>query len=449
MSFNKKVVAAAEQVVDAVIADALAIRGNGAVVGIAPAGAGKSYAIATAVERARAANMRVAVVTPTNEQAFALVRDLGARLKTDQISYLHADSVEMPDDCARSNVKEKKAKEVARDGLVVGTLSKLGDAHARGDLRPFDLLLIDEAYQANAVHYYGVGDLAPRHLLMGDSGQLAPFTTAPEPDRWRGLSEDPLLTAVEVLLLNHPKTKTHHLPISRRLDPRAVPVARSFYPDHPFEAAVLPGVRRLILGSATGGRSFRDEDAALESASTAGWAHVELPDAAVLTTDPKAIWFIVRTLQRLFQRKPRVHCENHPKGRALDQADVAVAVSHNDQKDLLRAELAAAGFADVRVNTANKLQGLTFEVVIAWHPLSGLLEGDAFHLDPGRLCVMLTRHRQACIVLGRAADRRLVEGIPPATPSYVGWDVNPALDGWYAHEAVFSALDPFRITARV
>jgi hypothetical protein len=22
-------------------------------------------------------------------------------------------------------------------------------------------------------------------------------------------------------------------------------------------------------------------------------------------------------------------------------------------------------------------------------------------------------------------------------------------DGWYAHEAVFSALDPFRITARV
>ncbi|MEO7596107.1 MAG: AAA family ATPase [Byssovorax sp.] len=434
--------------VDAAIADTLAIRGNGAVVGIAPAGAGKSYAIATAVERARAEKMRVAVVTPTNEQAFALVRDLGERLKTDQISYVHSATVLMPSDCARRNVTEKKAKEVARDGLVVGTLSKLGDAHARGDLTPFDLLLIDEAYQANAVHYYGVGDLAPRHLLMGDSGQLAPFTTAPEPDRWRGLSEDPLLTAVEVLLLNHTKTKRHYLPISRRLDPRAIPVARSFYPDHVFEAAVLPGVRKLILESASG-RNFRDQDAALEKASTAGWAHVELPDAAVLTTDPRAIWFIVSTIQRLFKRKPRVHCENHPKGRALEQADVAVAVSHNDQKDLLRAELADAGFPDVRVNTANKLQGLTFEVVIAWHPLSGLVEGDAFHLDPGRLCVMLTRHRQACIVLGRAADRRLVEGIPPSTPSYVGWDVNPALDGWYAHEAVFSALDPFRITARV
>ena len=59
-------------------------------------------------------------------------------------------------------------------------------------------LVVDEAFQANAVQYYGVGDLADRHLLMGDSGQLAPFTTAPEGDRWRGLDEDPLLTAVPV-----------------------------------------------------------------------------------------------------------------------------------------------------------------------------------------------------------------------------------------------------------
>jgi hypothetical protein len=99
------------------------------------------------------------------------------------------------------------------------------------------------------------------------------------------------------------------------------------------------------------------------------------------------------------------------------------------------------------VDTANKLQGLTFEVVLAWHPLAGLTDVDPFHLDPGRLCVMLTRHRQACIVLGRAADRELVEGIPPATPGFVGWDANPALDGWYVHEAVFHALEPHRITA--
>ena len=53
---------------------------------------------------------------------------------------------------------------------------------------------------------------------------------------------------------------------------------------------------------------------------------------------------------------------------------------------------------------------------------------------------MLTRHRHACVVIGRVADRDLVRGIPPATPSYVGWEPNPALDGWYVHEAVFAAL---------
>lgn len=85
--------------------------------------------------------------------------------------------------------------------------------------------------------------------------------------------------------------------------------------------------------------------------------------------------------------------------------------------------------------------------MFAWHPLAGLSEVDAFHLDPGRLCVMLTRHRHACVVVGREADRELVLGIPPATPSFVGWDMNPALDGWYVHEGVFRALEPHRIAA--
>ena len=120
-------------------------------------------------------------------------------------------------------------------------------------------------------------------------------------------------------------------------------------------------------------------------------------------------------------------------------------MSHNDQKDLLRSELDNVGLADVHVDTANKLQGLTFEVVIAWHPLAGLMDVDDFHLNPGRLCVMLTRHRHACIVVGRAADRELVAGIPPATPCYVGWDANPALDGWYVHEGVFRELEGHRL----
>lgn len=445
--YDERVTAEADATIDRAIQEILHAGPERAVVGVAPAGAGKSYAIGTAVQAARRAGLRVAVATPTNEQAFALVSTLADRMKKEKVTFVPASKVSLPEEHTRKNVAEKKAREAVSDGIIVGTLNKLGDAHAREDLGEVDLLLIDEAYQANAIHYYLVGDLAKRHLLMGDSGQLAPFTSAPDGDRWRGLREDPLLTAVEVVRRNHPSTSVHRLPVTRRLDPRAVPVARSFYPDHPFEAAVLPGVRTLTLENAAGKKDNLLEDASLDLASRSGWAHIELPTNAVLTADPHTARLFARLVARLFARSPTVQCENERRPVDLRPSQVAVAVSHNDQKDLLRWTLHDAGFGEVQVDTANKLQGLTFEVVLAWHPLAGLTDVDPFHLDPGRLCVMLTRHRHACIVIGRAADRQLVEGIPPATPCFVGWDENPALDGWYVHEAVFNALEPHRVVA--
>jgi hypothetical protein len=61
--------------------------------------------------------------------------------------------------------------------------------------------------------------------------------------------------------------------------------------------------------------------------------------------------------------------------------------------------------------------------------------------------VLLTRHRQACVVVGRAGDRALVEGrLPSPTAAYLGWDPDPLLDGWELHREVFAALEPFRIS---
>ncbi|MFO0640296.1 MAG: AAA family ATPase [Polyangiaceae bacterium] len=445
---NKEVVADAEATVSAAIQDLLNAKDEQAVIGVAPAGAGKSYAIGTAVLAVRKQKLRVAVATPTNEQAFALVSNLADRLKgKDRVTFVPASAVTLPNENARPNIDTREVKHAGNDSIVVGTLKKLGFAVAQGKLPAFDVLLIDEAYQANAYQYYSIADLAPRHLLLGDSGQLAPFSTAPEGDRWRGLDEDPLLTAVEILQRNHPSTRTHKLPITRRLDPRALPVARAFYPGHEFSSAVNPGVRTMTLRAATGKKGARLQDRAIEHASLHGWAHLELPAAAVVSADEETIELIVALARRLLERGPQIRCENRKTPVALREADIAVAVSHNDQKNALRARLDEEGLAEVVVNTANKLQGLTFEVVIAWHPLAGLLDADSFHIDPGRLCVMLTRHRHACFVVGRAGDRELVEGIPPATPSYVGWDSNPSLDGWYVHEGVFRALEEHRMSA--
>jgi hypothetical protein len=347
-------------------------------------------------------------------------------------------------------VSQPKARDARdqRDPLVAATVDKLADAYLRDGLGGFDVLVIDEAYQADAARYYTAASVAPTHLLVGDSGQLDPFSTLDDATYWRGGAEDPLQTAVGVLLRNHPNTPVHRMPITRRLDPRAVPVAKCFYPGHAFGSAIRRGVRRLRLdrpGPGTG--AFAVVDAALNEAATHGWAHVTLPGAAVVVADPATAQVIVNLVTRVLARNARATCENRSGLEALRPADLAVGVSHNDQKDLVRAMLDDAGLGGVVVDTANRLQGLTFEVVIAWHPLAGAAVTDAFHLDPGRLCVLLTRHRQACLVVGRDTDRELLERVPPATPGFLGWDPDPVLDGWDAHEQVFALLEPHRIQA--
>jgi hypothetical protein len=51
---------------------------------------------------------------------------------------------------------------------------------------------------------------------------------------------------------------------------------------------------------------------------------------------------------------------------------------------------------------------------------------------------LLTRPRQACLVVGREGDE-LREDQPPA-PAYLGWDPDPVLDGWEIHQKAIQAL---------
>jgi hypothetical protein len=449
VSFNLEVADRASAVAAAAITDVLGKLGTEAAVAVrAPAGAGKSYFVGTAVGDLRIRQARVAVCAPTNEQAYDLVALLACRYPAQLVTFLHSVDHELPPTTLNlSNVTSTTAAiATAGSGLVVGTIAKLG--YSREDLGEFDVLLMDEAFQADAGHYYTVAALAPTHLLVGDSGQLNPFSTMDRSDRWRGLAEDPLQTAIGVLLRNHPETSIYPFPISRRLDPRAVEIVRAFYPGHSFDAAVLPGVRQLRVMPALASDPMTGAlDQTIETAAAAGWAHLELPQAPVLTADPETISAIVALVRRLSQRGPEIAGEYTRGFTPLQPNQIACGVSHNDQKDYLRAELDGAGFSQVVVDTANKLQGRQFDLVIAWHPLAGLPDPDGFHLDPGRLCVLLTRHRQACILVGRESDRALVEGLPPATPAYLGSDPDPVLDGWDVHQAVFRALEAHRVAA--
>jgi hypothetical protein len=190
-------------------------------------------------------------------------------------------------------------------------------------------------------------------------------------------------------------------------------------------------------------------DAALDRAARSGWAHVLLPESPVLTADPTTVNVITRLAGRLAGRSPQLVSERtRGKSEALALNRIAVAVSHNDQKDQLRTSMDSVGLAAVKVDTANKLQGLEFDVVIAWHPLAGLPDPDGFHLDPGRLCVMLTRHRHACIVVGRAGDADLLGSVPPAADAWLGHEGSSEIDGWFSHRVVFDQLSRFAVDVR-
>jgi hypothetical protein len=450
--FDQAVIAAAAAVEDAMRADLLSLVGReAAVVAAAPAGAGKSHFVSATVGRLRAEGLRVALLAPTNEQVHSLVGRVKQLNPNLPVAFVHARGRELPlQTAALPGVTQPSAAEARDRGdpLVIATVDKLADAFLRDSLGGFDVLVIDEAYQADAARYYVAANVAPTHLLVGDTGQLDPFSTIDDATFWRGGAEDPLQTAAGVLLRNHPSTPVHRIPITWRLAPNAVPVAQCFYPGHTFGAAVRPGVRELRLTRPVPGSGpLAAVDRALDEAATTGWAYVTLPGAPVLTADPATAALIRDLVLRLFARSARVNSEDRETPAGLQPGEVAVGVSHNDQKDLVRVLLDEAGLAGVTVDTANRLQGLTFEVVVAWHPLAGSPVTDAFHLDPGRLCVLLTRHRQACIVVGRDTDRALLEGIPPATPGFLGWDPDPVLDGWDAHEGVFRLLEPHVIQA--
>ena len=426
-----------------------------AVVVSAVAGAGKSRLVVDTVAECHKRGVRAAVCAPTNEQVFGLVRAIAESDPGRKVAYVPARSIEVPASLSLPNVEiVNEPHEADAAEVVVGTARKLADAHhprssAVRALGKRDALIMDEAFQVDSTQYFAVADLAPRHLLVGDGGQIHPFSTVAEGLQWRGLAEDPLETAVGVLLAHHPRTTVHRFPITRRCDARAVPVMRNFYPaSHRFGAAVPAGVRRMRLGPAhTVSSRTAAIDGVLDTAATTGWALCELPGAQTRAADPEIARAILDLIVRLTERGCALECERHPDGvgagrTVLAPERIAIAVAHTDQKLLMRALCDAAGLPGVIVNTANQLQGLEFDLTISWHPLAGLARPDEFHLEAGRLCVMCTRHRHACIVVGRRSDRELLEGVAPAVPVYPGAYQSDAPQGWDVHRAVMEALEP-------
>lgn len=408
-----------------------------------PPGAGKSTLVREIARRLVVDDEQVPVVVQTNEQAddlsLAMAEVLvGIRGQTGNVGRLHGRQWTRPDGWPSNVHASDRFSDVAFCNVVIATAAKW--SYLTPDARTWPVGIVDEAYQMSSAALVRVAGLFDRLLLVGDPGQLAPFTIADE-RVVKSVAAWPLDTAAGTVLRNHPRTPVVPLPVSWRLPPHTASVVAAAFYARPFTAGVGEGVRQLRLPLAP----IRDAvDQVLRVAAEHGWGLLELPAAYLPRTDPDATQAIVAAVRRLVGLGATTVDERGH--RPLTTSDIAIGVVHRDQRAHIRAELDAAGLPDIVVDTANRLQGRQFEVVVAWHPLSGRRDASSFHLEAGRLCVLASRHRQACIVVTRAGLDEQLAAYPAGEPVWLGSD-GPQVDGWEANLTFLEHLGRFRVAA--
>ncbi|MFE5596475.1 AAA family ATPase [Streptomyces sp. NPDC056549] len=432
--------AEAARATSAILADTLHGTARGVVVD-SPPGAGKSTLVVRAALELAAAGRPLMVVAQTNAQVDDLVLRLAEKEPGLEVGRLHSNDSD-PYDKALDDLenvrKSAKAGELAGLPVVLSTAAKWG--HVK-NVEPWAHAIVDEAYQMRSDALLAVAGLFERALFVGDPGQLDPFSVVGA-EQWAGLSYDPSASAVSTLLAHNPELPQHRLPVSWRLPASAAPlVSDAFYPYTPFRSGTGHGDRKLSFGVASDGSGT---DRVLDEAAESGWGLLELPARHTPRTDPEAVGAIALVVRRLLDRGGAAVSERSETPVPLTPDRVAVGTAHRDQAAAVRAALAGLGVTGVTVDTANRLQGREYDVTVVLHPLSGRPDATAFHLETGRLCVLASRHRHACIVVCRAGVAELLDEHPSADPVRLGVAVSFP-DGWEANHAVLSHLEEHRV----
>ncbi|GAB7044818.1 MULTISPECIES: AAA family ATPase [Catenuloplanes] len=431
---------AANAVVDAVLAD-LGTGAHRGVVVDSPPGAGKSTLVVRAAQVLAAAGEQLIVIAQTNEQVDDLIDRLATAAPELPIGRLSAGDYRASERVAqhRSVTVGAKIGDVGQGSVIIATAAKwatVGDGS-------WAWAIVDEAYQMRSDALLRVASRFSRALFVGDPGQLDPFSTV-ESARWTGLTWDPMLSAVSVLLRHNPDLPVHRLPVSWRLPPSAAEVvAPAFYPFTGFRAGTSPGDRSLVLDTGSGADPV---GAAVAQAAATGWALYELPARHTLRTDGEAAAACAALALRVLEAGAIAVSERSRDGAPVDASRIAIGTAHRDQAAVIRNLLRGTPGETITVDTANRLQGREYDVTVVLHPLSGRRDATAFHLESGRLCVLTSRHRHACIVVARAGIPDLLDAHPSTDPVHLNVPVKFP-DGWEANHSILAHLTAHRVIA--
>lgn len=424
--------AEANQTLDRVLASQW--QGVPALILRSPPGAGKTgVAQRIALQSAALLHQRCMVVTQTNEQAFELSRRLVANARGMPIHMFAKCAINLPADLGQGG-NLRLVHDVA--SLPQGPSITIGNAAKWSWIRTedpmFDVQVVDEAFQLPDYRFQLIANLAPRHVLIGDPGQIDPFVSC-EIERWRCDPSGPQVSCPAALAKRHPEVLQLALPVSRRLNGDTVGLIQpAFYPDMPFRAMSWD---RSVHFQVAGIMPF---DAALDAVGAgASIVMVELPPQITGEADGELAQELVESIRRLLMR--RAYMSDDGQVSWVTPESIGVVCAHVSQVNAVRERLDTA-LSGVFVETANRFQGIERPFMFVHHPLSGRADSTAFHLDAGRLCVMLSRHRIGCWVFGRQGISQQLTRFAPAGNRALGIDEDPEYHGWRAHLTLLAAL---------
>jgi hypothetical protein len=365
-----------------------------------PPGAGKTY-LNESLGALAALHMkwRVALVTPKNDQAYDLATRVKTRFPRARVELLHREGALVPPAVDSAGVvRLTDARLLApRESIVVATVDKFSNALPHFGDDSFQLVVVDEAFQTTVAQAIGAVSASPQLAMIGDPGQLKPYIEVDE-DRFEDARDMVHWALPEELARRFPMIPRFGLPHTRRLPLDTVPfVQPTFYPDLKFTSLATYDERRIAFATRGFGNGLDRALDALEAG--ASLVMITLPALGFAkTVDEELSQLATDVAVRLLERRVSWPHED----RVLTGADIAYVDTHVNSGTETSTRLARAGIAPAFANTPEVVQGRQAPIVIAKHPLSGVPRASSFDMDPGRLCVMLSRHQLACIVVTRA-----------------------------------------------
>ena len=402
-----------------------------------PPGAGKTRTLIAVCQHAMKARKRVGVACQTNSQADDVCRRLAIEIGASRVCrYISATGDDTPP-VAGCHVESTANNILAGPLVVVGTTMKWALIENAPDV---DLFLIDEAWQMALASFIPLLRFCDRFILIGDPGQIPPVVSAPT-ERWETSTNPPHRAAPEVLRDRMDVTRVS-LPATWRLPHDTANLIRDFY-DFKFESAAMEGERSLRFVAAKSD-TIAGVDKSLDQLTRHSIARVLVPmpkAGGLAQADPDVAAAAAATVVRALERKATATAvDRDVANKALKPTDIGVAASHRVMVQAVLSKLPSELRTQVKVDTAERWQGLERELMVVVHPLSSMENPGDFDLETGRLCVMVSRHQSGLVVVGREHIGDTLDGILPVAAQPIG-QPDAVARGLKRHRAFWKHLD--------